>query len=171
MRHRFVVPAILFIGLGSAPALLWHSATLRAQSPVKVDFARDVQPIFQQNCIGCHGPTQQMSGFRLDRRRDAMKGGSLGAVIGPGNSAGSRLYQRLIGPNFGPQMPPTGALRPEQVEIIKNWIDQGAEWPDHLAGDAPVVPPDPGATRIIDAIRGGHTPAFARALEADATAV
>src|SRR5918993_3438704 len=156
MRHRFVVPAILFIGLGSAPALLWHSATLRAQSPVKVDFARDVQPIFQQNCIGCHGPTQQMNGLRLDRRRDAMRGSTLGAVIGPGNSAGSRLYLRLSGPQFGTQMPPTGALRPEQVEVIKYWIDQGAEWPDHLAGDKAAAPPDPGVVAMMSALREGN---------------
>src|SRR5207249_12335675 len=42
----------------------------------KVDFGRDVQPILRQQCYGCHGPNQQMNGFRLDRRRDAMRGGT-----------------------------------------------------------------------------------------------
>ena len=48
--------------------------TFSAQAPDKVDFARDVQPIFRQNCYGCHGPRQQNNNLRLDRRRDAMRG-------------------------------------------------------------------------------------------------
>src|SRR5437867_6591486 len=98
----------------------------------KVDFVRDVQPILRQNCYGCHGPQQQMSNFRLDRRRDAMRGGTI-PVIGPGNSEGSRLFLRLIGNEYGPQMPPTGALKPDQLAVLKAWIDQGAEWPDSAA--------------------------------------
>src|SRR6266536_367914 len=50
----------------------------------RVDFARDVQPIFKQYCYGCHGATVHQSGFRLDRRSDAMRGGTI-TVIGPGN--------------------------------------------------------------------------------------
>ena len=100
-----------------------------AQTPASIDFVRDVQPIFRQSCYGCHGPSQQMNGLRLDRRKDALRGGTI-AVIGPGNSDGSRLYLRLIGSEFGQQMPPTGALGAPQVALIKAWIDQGAEWPD-----------------------------------------
>src|SRR5262249_43516711 len=105
-----------------------------------------------------------MAGFRLDRRRDAMRGGTI-AVIGPGNSDGSRLYRRLIGSEFGAQMPPTGALPAEKVAIIKAWIDQGAEWPDALAGDAPPTPVDPDASRLIAAIKSGNRTAFRAALE------
>ena len=67
-----------------------------AQISTKIDFRLDVQPILKANCIGCHGPSQQMNNFRLDRRRDAMRGGTI-AVITRGNSDGSRLYRRLIG--------------------------------------------------------------------------
>src|SRR5215467_8759433 len=49
--------------------------TLAAQTPDRVDFQRDVQPIFRQHCYGCHGPTIHENGFRLDRRADAMRGG------------------------------------------------------------------------------------------------
>src|SRR5262245_58812314 len=136
------------------------------QTPTKIDFGRDVQPIFKAHCIGCHGPTQQMNGFRLDRRRDAMKGGTL-AMIGPGNSAGSRLYFRLIGNQFGMQMPPTGPLSREQIDIIRMWIDQGAEWPDELAGEAPLRPPDPKADRIMEALRNGDRQLFRKLLNAD----
>src|ERR1700716_2306526 len=93
-------------------------ATFSAQSPAKVDFGRDVQPIFKQRCYGCHGSTQQMNGFRLDRRRDAMRGGTI-PVIGPGASEASRLYLRLVGNQFGLQMPPTGPLAHEEIGVIK----------------------------------------------------
>ena len=97
-----------------------------AQEPGVIEFARDVQPLLKAHCIDCHGPTVQKNGFRLDRRRDAMKGGTI-SVIGPGNSTASRLYLRLIGQDsVGPRMPPDGPLRPEEINVIKAWIDQGA---------------------------------------------
>jgi ankyrin repeat protein len=137
-----------------------------AQTPAKIDFRRDVQPIFQANCIGCHGASLQMNGFRLDRRRDAMKGGTI-PVIGPSNADGSRMYQKLIGSQYGPQMPPTGPLKPEQIAIIKAWIDQGAIWPDEVASEASLPAPDPRATRLMDALRNGDTAAFRKSLAAD----
>ena len=127
----------------------------------KVDFRRDVQPLLRQYCIGCHGPSQQMNAFRLDRRRDAMRGGTI-AVIAPGNSQGSRLYLKLIGSQYGPQMPPTGALRPEQIAVLKAWIDQGAEWPNEASGEEPSPPSDPKAIPIMKALRDGDKPAFKR---------
>jgi hypothetical protein len=142
------------------------AGTMFAQVPAKVDFRRDVQPIFQASCVGCHGPAVQSNGLRLDRRRDAMRGGTI-AVIGQGNSAGSRLYLKLIGNQFGPQMPPTGALEPEQIAIIKNWLDQGAAWPDDAAGDATLPAPDPKATRLMDALRNGDRQAFQKLLRED----
>src|ERR1700722_1099191 len=135
----------------------------RAQEPRKIDFARDVQPILKTRCIGCHGPAQQKNGFRLDRRGDAMRGGTI-AVIGPGNSAGSRLYQRLTGSEFGIQMPPTGALSSAEVGIIKDWIEQGAEWPDALSGETPPPPPDAFAGQMMDALREGNRQAFQKLL-------
>jgi mono/diheme cytochrome c family protein len=107
-----------------------------AQTPsaAKVDFGRDVLPIFRAQCGDCHGPAKQRAGMRLDRRSSAMKG--LSRRIVPGNSANSFVYHRLIGDGFGPQMPPTGELKPEQIAIVKAWIDQGAEWPDALANEA-----------------------------------
>ncbi len=139
---------------------------LRAQVPAKVDFARDVQPIFKAHCIACHGPSQQMNRLRLDRRSDAMRGGTI-TVIGPGNADGSRLYLRLIGDKFGLQMPPTGALTAEQIKIIKTWIDQGAEWPDQLSGEAAPAPLDPKARTILEALRNGDGQAFRKLVAAD----
>src|SRR5262245_52522 len=91
------------------------------QTRGKVDFARDVQPLLRANCYSCHGASLQNGGFRLDRRRDSMPNrvGANGARIVPGNSASSRVYVRIAGNQAGLQMPPTGALNAEEIDIIK----------------------------------------------------
>ena len=114
---KYCVVGIL-LGVGA------FNAALSSQVPDKVSFRRDIQPLLKQYCVDCHGASQQMGGFRLDRRRDALKGGTI-AVIAPGNSTGSRLYHKLIGNQFGTQMPPTGPLKQEQINLFKAWIDQG----------------------------------------------
>ena len=81
-----------------------------------------------------------------------MRGGSQ-ADIGPGNAHGSRLYHRLIGTTFGTQMPPAGPLSDAQIAIIAQWIDEGANWPDAASGETPPPSADPGATRLMTAIR------------------
>jgi hypothetical protein len=81
-----------------------------------------------------------------------MRGGSQ-ADIGPGNADGSRLYHRVAGSALGPQMPPPGPLTADQIATIKQWIDEGAEWPDAAAGDAPAPPVDPEASRLMASIR------------------
>ena len=155
MKHTFATSglgaAILFAGLSAA------------QTPGKVDFRRDIQPLFQEKCIGCHGRSQQSAGMRLDQRSSAMavRGSTM---IGPGNAVGSVLYLKVSGTRFGQRMPPAGPLDPAQIEAIKNWIDQGAEWPDDLSGDTaslkrlidlgadPNVANDAGATALMWAI-------------------
>ena len=136
------------------PLLAVAALSASAEPPATVDFQRDVQPIFREHCVGCHGPTQQLSGLRLDRRADAMRGGSQ-ADIGPGNASGSRLYHRLIGTTFGLQMPPAGPLTDAQVDIIRQWIDEGAVWPDAASGETAPRAPDADAIRLIAAIRDG----------------
>src|SRR5436190_24154581 len=69
-----------------------------------IDFVRDVRPILEEHCYECHGPDKQMNGFRLDRRRDAMRGGT-NHVIASGSAAASRLYLRLVGTTYGRRMP------------------------------------------------------------------
>jgi mono/diheme cytochrome c family protein len=130
-------------------AVAFYAAAV-AQTPDKVDFARDVQPIFRQYCIGCHGAALHQAGLRLDRRSDAMRGGTTSpGVIHPGDGRSSFLYIKISSSQFGPQMPPTGPLRPEQIEIIRRWIDDGAEWPDALAGDAPALATPPLMTAVL----------------------
>ena len=162
-RSFGVVKTLLIAGVLGTWAL---SAAPASPVAGKVDFRRDVQPLLKQYCIECHGPSQQMHGFRLDRRSDAMRGGTI-VMITRGNSAGSRLYQKLIGNQYGPQMPLTGPLTPQQIEIVRQWIDEGAEWPDDLSGDTPPPAPDPKAVRLMQMLRDGDQQKFKKLASKD----
>jgi hypothetical protein len=95
-----------------------------------IDFARDIQPIFQKRCIMCHGAQMQMAGLRLDDRDLAMKGSASGPVIKPGNAAASRMIVMVTGAERK-VMPPSGPpLSDVQIAALKTWIDTGAKWPD-----------------------------------------
>ncbi len=103
--------------------------TVGAQS--KVDFVRDIQPIFQTSCSPCHMSDTPKAELRLDVKSLALKGGISGQVILPGNSKDSRLLHRVLGLNGEKRMPlGREALSPAQIELLKRWIDEGAEMPD-----------------------------------------
>src|SRR5215475_13677411 len=140
------------------------SSSQALQTTARIDFSRDVLPIFRQNCFGCHGPSQQINGLRLDRRSSVFKNGARRVV--PGSSENSFLYHRLIG-KFGLQMPPDGPLPPEQISVIKAWIDQGAEWPDALANEADLPPLNPQAIAMVDSLRIGDRLSFMKFAEKD----
>ena len=102
--------------------------------------------------------------MRLDRRSSVMK--SLSRRVVPGSSSNSFVYYRLMG-EYGPQMPPTGALRPEQIATVKAWIDQGAEWPDALANEEDLPPFDPKAIAMVESLRSADLPSFLKAATTD----
>jgi mono/diheme cytochrome c family protein len=118
----------------------------------KVDFVKDIQPIFTENCHSCHGPKKQEAAFRLDHKATALRGGELGPAIVPGKSAESLLIQLVAGVKPDAVMPKKGdRLTPEQIGLLRTWIDQGAPWPEsasvqiadkrsHWAFKAPVHP-------------------------------
>ena len=152
MIKIFVV--FLFVLLGLAV----FTPPSSTQVPSKVDFSREVLPLIRQNCVGCHGPGQQEAGLRLDRRSSALK--SFSRRIVPGSSANSLVYHRLVGNEYGMQMPPTGPMRPEQIAIIRTWIDQGADWPDSFANEVDLPPVNPKATAMVESLRNDGLSAF-----------
>jgi ankyrin repeat protein len=126
-----------------------------------VDFARDIQPLFEKHCYECHGPKKQRNGFRLDRRSRAMAGVIRHNII-PYSSVSSRLYRRVLDSSFGPQMPPEEVLTDQQIDTIRQWIDEGAYWPDELANEVDAPPADPAALALIADIRAARMDAAAR---------
>ena len=123
--YQRAVPATrsVFAALSMAVAL--------AQQP-EIDFKRDIEPIFRQHCLGCHGSAQQQSGLSLDSRADALRGGYSGPAIAPGDSSSSRLVGMLERPpDEGPSMPlGRDRLPPDQIALLSAWIDRGARWPE-----------------------------------------
>ena len=107
-----------------------------------VDFDREIRPMLADNCFACHGPDEQQrkAKLRLDTKEEAYR------VIASGDAAKSRLYQRISAVNPAMRMPPRGAdrtLTPEQIERIRQWIDEGAKWETHWAYVAPRRPEPP----------------------------
>ncbi len=122
-----------YLGL---PLLLGSMASLTyAPEPPpqrKVDFTREILPIFKASCYPCHGPERRQGGLRLSNREEAFKGGISGPAIIPGDAENSLLVKRISSDELGPRMPKgMTALPPEQIELIKRWINEGAEWPEN----------------------------------------
>src|SRR5437879_1314497 len=151
---RLARPVALFVGI---------CGILSTEPPAKVDFAKDVMPILRQNCVSCHGPAQQSSGMRLDRKSVVI--GRRGVV--PGSSDNSFLFHRISGNEFGLQMPPTGPLRAEQIQTIKTWIDEGADWPDSLSNEADLPPLNPKAVALVRALHAGDLREFIKSVAED----
>jgi ankyrin repeat protein len=158
-------------GRRAIPAALACAAlTMTQPAGAAVDFARDIQPLFEKHCYECHGPKKQKNGFRLDRRSRAMAGVLRPNII-PHSSASSRVYRRVLDSQFGPQMPPEEALSDQQIETLRQWIDEGAHWPDELANEVDAPPPDTEALALIRNIRGSRGSAPLRQAVLDAIAL
>jgi len=149
-RATLVTATVLVVSLSLAhPA---RSAESAAERP-KVDFARQVQPIFIEHCYACHGPDKQESGLRLDVPSSALKGGDSGALLVAGKSKDSELFKRIATADDDERMPPAKAnakpLTSEQMELITRWIDEGAVWPEGRGNGSthwayqPIQRPDP----------------------------
>ena len=97
----------------------------------KIDFIKDVRPLLEKHCWKCHSEKKQESGLRLDSHEALLRGGDIGKAIAAGDSERSRLIVLVSGTDPQSTMPPEGPqLKPEEVGILRAWIDQGCVWPD-----------------------------------------
>src|SRR5262245_41114901 len=140
-------PRLLLVCLGLFGPCAPRAAAEGKSAPV--DFARDVRPILAKNCFACHGPddAHRQRGLRFDRREDALKtvrGGK--QAIAPGKPDEIAMIARLTHADETKRMPPaeTGnSLTPQQIDTLKRWIAQGAEYSEHWAFVKPRRPPLP----------------------------
>ena len=106
----------------------------------KVDFMKDVYPIFKESCFKCHGPeSQKGDDYRLDQKKVAMrKDPEEGTAIVPGKSEMSRLIHMVarLPEDDDLWMPPPNdepdeqkPLKKKEIAVLRAWIDQGAKWP------------------------------------------
>ena len=116
---------------GASPAAQIDENRLPPPLPVQIDFGRNIKPILTNNCYKCHSGEKPKSHFLLTSREAALKGGNEGVDILPGQSAKSPLihYVSRLVPDM--EMPPEGKgtpLTPEQIGLLRAWIDQGVTW-------------------------------------------
>jgi hypothetical protein len=106
-------------------------APLLLVSAALADFERDVKPLLARRCVACHGPALQKSHLRVDQRASLLKGGESGvAAIVPGDSARSLLIRYVAAGESKIVMPPAGPrLTAGEVDLLRSWIDAGAEMP------------------------------------------
>jgi mono/diheme cytochrome c family protein len=99
----------------------------------KVDFAKSIQPIFESRCLSCHGEKKQKGGLRLDSKEALLKGGDDGKVIAA-KAEESEIFKRITLPAGDDDIMPAKGdpLTKDQIALIKDWINQGANWPDGL---------------------------------------
>jgi len=105
--------------------LLLQPRSVAQKPPVSPD---EIRPILQR-CFQCHGESIQMSKLDLRTREGILKGGEKGPAVVPGNADASLLYKRITGQQQPLMpMPPVPALNPKEIALVKEWIDQGAQW-------------------------------------------
>ena len=137
----------------SALALLsWAKEPQAARTDAtqaRVEYNRDIRPIVSNNCFKCHGldDKARRAGLRLDVREQALRPTELGGTaIVPGKSAESELVKRIFSSDANFVMPPPSSnkkLTADEKELLKNWIEQGAEYQPHWSFIPPKRPPLP----------------------------
>src|SRR2546429_5061045 len=127
---------------------LCRSAGVPASAASKgaVDFDRDIRPVLSDKCFACHGPDEKerKAKFRLDRKDDAfkpLKSGDLAIV--PGHPEKSELIARITTKDEDALMPPPKSgkqLTAAQIDLLRRWIAEGANWQSHWAFVKPERP-------------------------------
>ncbi|HEV2399603.1 MAG TPA: PSD1 and planctomycete cytochrome C domain-containing protein [Candidatus Sulfotelmatobacter sp.] len=119
--------------------LLVSAYYLRSRSGEEVHFSRDIRPILNQNCIQCHGGVRQKNGVSFLFREEALGRGKSGKrTIVPGKPDESELIARVTSSDPDTRMPyHAPPLSPQQIDLLRRWIKQGAKWEDYWAFVAP----------------------------------
>jgi len=144
---KLCVLAILLAITGLSFFLPGVSADNQAAKPAikPVDFDREIRPILSDNCFACHGPDEKQRKAKLhfDTKEGAF---AKEGVIVPGDSSKSRLIKRISSKDPDAVMPPPQSghkLTDKQIELIRRWVDEGANWHEHWAYVAPKRPEPP----------------------------
>lgn len=102
-----------------------------------LEFDTDIEPIFTERCLDCHGPEKQKGQFRIDRRADLLRGGDSGeAAVVPGKPEQSFLLRLVEHKEPDLEMPAKGKpLAASQIKLLRTWIAEGAKTPERYGPD------------------------------------
>ncbi len=141
---------ILRVALAALPVLAASLAQAADRAPARrVDFNYDIRPILSDRCYSCHGPDarRRKAGLRLDTQEGAFaRLKSDGRAIVPGDLDASELVARITAEDETERMPPRSlgrTLTPHEVDLLKRWVAEGAEWKKHWAFLPPANGPLP----------------------------
>jgi Protein of unknown function (DUF1549)/Planctomycete cytochrome C len=142
------IVAVLVLTIGCSVEA-WRHIGYPVQAGDRVEFSRDIRPIFNQNCVSCHGGVRQKNNVSFIFREEALGVGLSGhRTIVAGNPDASELMARLVANDPENRMPyHAPALSKQQVELIRKWIKQGVEWDDYWAFVSPKPQPLPDVRR------------------------
>ena len=109
----------------------------------EVDFSKDIRPILSEYCFHCHGPDENTreAKLRLDTKEGLLNPRKKRFPVIPGKPDHSEVYKRIITDDEDDIMPPPESkkkMKPEEIELIRKWISQGAQYQDHWAFIPPV---------------------------------
>ncbi|TWT73410.1 DUF1553 domain-containing protein [Allorhodopirellula solitaria] len=138
MLPNLTIPFALLLGTA-----LWSVSAFAGE----IDFNREIRPILSENCFYCHGqdPNHREADLRLDVRQDALDYGA----FEPGDAEASVLIERVLSDDPDMLMPPPDAnrtLTDAEKALLRQWVDEGAEYQQHWAFVAPVRPAVPSVT-------------------------
>ncbi|MDB6029661.1 MAG: hypothetical protein JWM68_5884 [Verrucomicrobiales bacterium] len=124
---------LLFVVLGTVVLAVCHPGAFAQSS---INFLKQVKPILELNCVACHNAKHAFENGELSlaTKAEALKGGEKGDDLVPGDAGKSLIYKyTILEADHKKLMPPKdkgGPLRKEETEILRQWIDQGADWPE-----------------------------------------
>ena len=136
-----------WLALAGTTAVLWSSGgqTTRGGT-AKVDFDSQIRPVLTENCYKCHGPDDhaRKANLRLDVRAEALKPAKSGRLpVVPGAPEKSELIARITATDPKLRMPAASSrkrLTPEQVDVLRRWVAEGAVYATHWAYVTPIRP-------------------------------
>ncbi|MFN8707657.1 MAG: c-type cytochrome domain-containing protein, partial [Planctomyces sp.] len=120
-----------------SPAI-FVSAPAGRSSQRPIEFNSDIRPILSENCFFCHGPdrNKRQADLRLDTKEGLFASSGALPAVTPQKPEESELYRRIVSKDPEHQMPPADSgkvLTEQQIELLKQWIEQGAEFQGHWA--------------------------------------
>ena len=144
---RLIAATLVAVALAFASGCTRRGDTTPAGVAGRVDFNRDIRPIFNRSCVTCHGGVKMAGKISFVFREEATRAAESGKIpIKPGQPENSELVARISSHDLKKRMPPADhapALPPAQVELLRRWIKEGAQWSEHWAFVPPKLPAIP----------------------------
>lgn len=137
-----------FVALAGFVLMMTRAQISQAADAKPVNFVRDIRPILARNCFACHGPDEKHreAELRLDLQTEATAEHKGRRAIVPSDPGASEMIRRILSTDPAEVMPPKDSgksLAPDQIDLIRRWISEGASWGTHWSFEKLSRPPRP----------------------------